>query len=219
MIIGMQIDHCMQTLIRDKMVEQMSNVWQDLPLINTWDSVLDEGISRGKTNWQLFGSRKPGNEAYELTHHYIMTIDPTDGQFKMDEEEVSKFDLKTDFAKLSVQYDKHPKFEINPKIIDEYNKKIGNKPAKLKKASSKIKMNLLIDNDDECGDDDYISINDIKDKDGLDRAINLMLKNLTPNEYELKETHEFTQALPSKYYNPGSHLLNRQVAFALKTHR
>jgi len=213
MIIGMQIDHCMQTLIRDKMVEQMSNVWQDLPLINTWDSVLDEGISRGKTNWQLFGSRKPGNEAYELTHHYIMTIDPTDGQFKMDEEEVSKFDLKTDFAKLSVQYDKHPKFEINPKIIDEYNKKIGNKPAKLKKASSKIKMNLLIDNDDECGDDDYISINDIKDKDGLDRAINLMLKNLTPNEYELKETHEFTQALPSKYYNPGSHLLNRQVAF------
>ena len=216
MIIGMQIDHCMQTLIREKMVEQMSNVWQDLPLINTWDSVLDEGISRGKTNWQLFGSRKPGNEAYELTHHYIMTIDPTDGQFKMDEEDVSKFDLKTDFAKLSVQYDKNPKFEINPKIIDEYNKKIGNKPSKLKKASSKIKMNLLIDNDEECGDDDYISIGDIKDKDGLDRAVNLMLKNLNPNEYELKETHEFTQALPSKYYDPGSHLLNRLVAFALK---
>jgi P4 family phage/plasmid primase-like protien len=216
MIIGIQIDHCMQTLIRDKMVEQLANVWQDIPLINTWDSVLDEGISKGITNWQLFGSRKPGNEAYELTHHYIMTIDAADGEFKMDEEDVAKFDLKKDFAKLSVQYDKHPKFEINPNIIDEYNKRITNKSPKVKKASSKIKMNLLVDNDDDCDSEDYISINDIKDKETLERAINLMLKNLSPNEYELKETHEFTQALSSKYYNPGSHILNRQVAFALK---
>ena len=32
----------------------------------------------------------------------------------------------------------------------------------------------------------------------------------------VKETHDFTQILPEKYYEPGSHLLNRQVAFALK---
>ena len=43
-----------------------------------------------------------------------------------------------------------------------------------------------------------------------------MIKNLKPNEYEIKETHEYTQQLPEKYYEPGSHLLNRQVAFALK---
>jgi P4 family phage/plasmid primase-like protien len=43
-----------------------------------------------------------------------------------------------------------------------------------------------------------------------------MLKHLKSSEYEIKETHEFTQALPAKYYEPGSHLLNRQVAFALK---
>ncbi|MCJ7801997.1 MAG: phage/plasmid primase, P4 family [Candidatus Marinimicrobia bacterium] len=216
MIIGMQIDHCMQTLIREKMIEQLAEVWQDLPLINTWDSVLDEGISKGKTNWQLFGSRKPGNEAYELTHHYIMTVDPTDGEFKMDEEDVSKFDLKNSFEKLSVQYDKHPKFELNPKIVDEYNKKLGNKASKIKKASSKIKMNLLVDNEDESFGEDYISLNDIKDKGTLERAVTQMINGLLSNEYELKETHDFTQALPSKYYDPGSHLLNRQVAFALK---
>jgi hypothetical protein len=43
-----------------------------------------------------------------------------------------------------------------------------------------------------------------------------MLKSLKPDEYEVKETHEYTQILPEKYYAPGSHLLNRQVAFALK---
>ena len=43
-----------------------------------------------------------------------------------------------------------------------------------------------------------------------------MFNNLKSNEYEIKETHDFTQALPGKYYEPGSHMLNRQVAFALK---
>ena len=43
-----------------------------------------------------------------------------------------------------------------------------------------------------------------------------MIAHLKTNEYEIAETHHFTQALPEKYYAPGSHLLNRQVAFALK---
>ena len=215
MVIGMQVDHTMQMLIREKMIEKLSEIW-DLPLINSWDSVLDEGISRGKTNWQLFGSRKPGNEAYELTHIYYMTIDGADGQFEMNEEDVSRFDLKNNFAKLSVQYDKNPKFEINPKIIDEYNKHIEKKGNKIKKASSKIKMNLIVEDDNENPEEDYISINDIKDIETLEKAVNLMLIHLKTNEYEIAETHHFTQALPEKYYEPGSHLLNRQVAFALK---
>jgi hypothetical protein len=62
MVIGLQIDHTMQLIIREKMMEKLSEIW-DLPLINTWDSVLDEGISSGKTGWQLFGSKKPGNQA------------------------------------------------------------------------------------------------------------------------------------------------------------
>ena len=35
--------------------------------------------------------------------------------------------MKNNFAKLSVQYDKFPKFDINPKIVDEYNKYGENK--------------------------------------------------------------------------------------------
>jgi len=124
--------------------------------------------------------------------------------------------MKNNLSKLSVQYDSNPKFEINPKIIDGYNKRLENKGVKLKKPNSKTKMNLLIEDDDENINEDYVSLNDIKDKETLEKAVNYVLKNLKPNEYEIKETHEFTQALPSKYYEPGSHLLNRQVAFALK---
>jgi len=215
MLIGLQIDHPMQMVIRDKMIQRLSDVW-DLPLINGFDSVLDEGISKGKTNWQLFGSRKPGNEAYELTHHYSITVDPSDKQFALDEIDVTEFDLKNNFAKLSVQYDKNPKFEINPSIIEEYNKRLDNKTPKIKKASSKMKINIISENDDDNEDVESISINDIRDKETLERAVNMMLKHLKQNEYEINETHQFTQALPEKYYQSGSHLLNRQVAFALK---
>ena len=43
-----------------------------------------------------------------------------------------------------------------------------------------------------------------------------MLKKLKQNEYDIIETHEYAQVLPEKFYEPGSHVLNRQVAFALK---
>ena len=216
MVIGMQVDHTMQLIIRDRMIKKLEEIW-DLPLINNWDSVLDEGISTGKTGWQLFGSRKPGHEAYELTHHYIMTLDGADNNFTMDEKDVSKFDLKRDFEKLSVRYENNPKFEINPKIIDEYNARLQAKGHKMvKKASSRTKMNLIIE-DDEDDVDEHVSINDIKDSETLDKGVNLLLKNLKENnQYEVVEIHYFAQALPEKYYEPGSHVLNRQVAFALK---
>jgi len=215
MLIGLQIDHTMQMMIREKMIEKLPTVW-DIPILNTWESVLDEGISKGQTNWQLFGSRKPGNEAYELTHYYTISYDSADKEFMMDEKKVAEFDLKHNFAKLSAQYDNNPVFQINPKIIESYNKRLENKTKKLKKPSSKTKMNLIIDDDNDNEDEDYISLNDIKDQETLTRAMANTLKKLRTNEYEIKETHDFTQALTEKFYEPGSHLLNRQVAFALK---
>ena len=215
MVIGLQIDHTMQLIIREKMIEKLQEIW-DLPLINTWDSVLDEGISSGKTGWQLFGSKKPGNQAYELTRYYRIRLDESDNEFIYDEKDVKCFDIKTNFEKLSVRYDKNPKFEINPKILPEYNSRLQIRGKKtVIKASSKVKMNLIIEDDEN--NDNYISIHDIKDKDTLDKSILLFKNTLKPSEYEIIELHEFTQALPEKYYQPGSHVLNRQVAFALKS--
>ena len=218
MIIGIQIDNIIQTMIRDKIINKLPEIW-DLPLINTWDSVLDEGISKGTTNWQLFGSRKPGNEAYDLTQHFIITYDKSDGEFMMDEIKASEFDFKNDFIKLSVQNENCPSFQISPKIMDAYKSHSEKKNGKMKKMTSRTKMNLLAeDNDggDFEGETESISVHDIKDKQILDRAVEIMIKQFKQTEYEIIETHYYAQQLPEKYYEPGSHLLNRQVAFALK---
>jgi P4 family phage/plasmid primase-like protien len=214
MIIGIQMDHTMQMMLREKMIEKLPDVWE-LPFINDWDKILDDGISKGSTNWQMYGSRKPGNEAYELTSHYNITYDNSDGEFMMNELKVSNFDIKNDYYKLSVQNTENPKFEMNEKIMTEYNKRLANKGNKIKRPNSKTKMNLLVESDDELASS-QLSINDITNRELLVRAIDNLMSSLSPMEYYIKETHEYTQILPEKYYEPGSHGLNRQVAFALK---
>lgn len=104
---------------------------------------------------------------------------------------------------------------MNPKIMDIYKSQSDKKSVKIKKMSSRTKMNLLVD-DDEDSESESISLNDIKDKQTLDKAVEIMLKQFKPMEYEIRETHHYAQQLPEKYYEPGSHALNRQVAFALK---
>jgi P4 family phage/plasmid primase-like protien len=212
MIFGIQVDHIIQTMLREKMVEKLSEIWE-LPLTNSWESVLDEGISKGTTNWQLFGSRKPANEAYELTQHFIITYDNSDGEFMMDEKKVSDFDLKNNFIRLSVQNEGNPRFELNPKILDLYNKRLETKGQKIKRPASKTKINLIFEDDDE---EENMSLSDITNKDLLKKAVDNLFKSLLPSEYDIRELHEYTQILPEKYFEPGSHLLNRQVAFALK---
>jgi P4 family phage/plasmid primase-like protien len=218
MLIGIKVDYTMQKIIREQMLEKLPEVW-DMPLINGWDAVLDEGISKGTTNWQLFGSRKPSNEAYELTQHFSIRYDKTDGEFMMDERRVEDFDMKANFRLLSVQNDSNPSFAINPKIVEKYNKHAESKVMKIKRPASKTKMNLLMEQEELEEDQDVnkqMSLKDIVNKETLERAVELMLNGFKADEYDLKELHYYTQILPPKYYEPGSHLLNRQVAFALK---
>jgi hypothetical protein len=95
--------------------------------------------------------------------------------------------------------------------MNEYNSFLSNKNQKIKPPKSKAKLNLIIN---EGEDDNFIALIDIKNKESLDKAVKIMLNGLSTNEYEIRETHEYAQILPEKFYAPGSHLENRRVAFA-----
>jgi len=211
-IIGIQMDHILQQILREKVLEDISKILE-LPIINDWSAVLDEGISKGTTNWQLFGSRKPGNQSYELTQYYKISYDSSDGEFIMDECRVDDIDVSKDLCKLSAQYDGNPGFEINPSIKDLYDSRVNNKPLK-SKSQTKTKLRLLTPESDE--ESKIYSLQDIVDKDSLKCAVENMLKSFKLDEYELKEIHEYAQILPQQYYEPGSHDKNIRVAFALK---
>ena len=100
---------------------------------------------------------------------------------------------------------------MNPNIQDEYNKRLEMKTNKIKKSTSKGKVNLVFEEDNND-----IQLSDITSIEILNRAVDAIMMNLKTTEQYIKEIHEYTQILPEKYYKPGSHVLNRQVAFALK---
>ena len=211
MIFGIQMDNTMQLMLRDRILKHIGDIWE-LPLTNNWESVLDEGISKGCVNWQLYGSQKPGNEAYKLTYYLSAELDKSDNSWMTTPKSIKDLDLLTDLSILSAQYDNHIKLEINPNIQEEYNKRLETKNDKIKKSSSKNKINLVMEEEY----DQDIQLSDIKNPEMLKKAVDNIMSNLKINEQYIREIHEYTQILPEKYYEPGSHVKNRMVAFALK---
>ena len=213
-IIGIKMSKIMQEILREKVMVVISEIW-DLPLMNDWESVLDLGVTKGSVPWQMYGSRKPEHEAYQLTQYYMISYDESDSQFMMEEKRISDIDLSKDLYKLSARYDQHPEFEINPSMKSEIEKRESssvNKTLKNKRATSRTRLVLQNEQDD----DDVLRLEDIRTTDDLTSAVNRILSDLKVSEYELKEIHEYTQILPAMFYEPGSHDLNRKVAFALK---
>jgi hypothetical protein len=176
MIIGIKMDHILQMILRDQILEEIQHSWADLPLINSWDGVLDEGISKGTTNWQMFGSRKPGNETYKLTYHFNIQVDPTDGEFIMDQKDVNEFQYDKNIMCLSAQNEELPEFDISPNIQDEYDKRANKKQVKTKKPASKTKVRLLCENDND--DNDNISLEAISNSDILFKAVDKIMNGL-----------------------------------------
>ena len=161
-IFGIPVSFPVQLDIRKSMID---NLKQDedfahLPLINTWEDVLDEAISKGTTNWQLFGSRKPDNEAYKLVEKFEITYDITDGEIMQDRLGKNITNL-TEFEKISVQYTEYPKYKYQPK----YKVPTGN-ATKLKFViANKLKV---ITQDPPCSENTDEESEDDEDKNDKD---------------------------------------------------
>jgi hypothetical protein len=94
-VFPMPLDRATQCLVRDHVKLEIDSVTGGLGLTNGVNDVLDESITLGRTNWQLFGSRKPGNEAYEITEHYKWRTDDG-GSLQLETVRRGKADITTE---------------------------------------------------------------------------------------------------------------------------
>lgn len=127
---SINIDFKIQLKVRELMIAECKTGLLNLPLINSWESVFDEGISKGTTNWTLIGSRKPNHEAYELSNVYNVNYDLNDLEPCVSED--SEFMINEQTIKLlSCRYSDITSFEIKDEFKDlnvvENNKKKANK--------------------------------------------------------------------------------------------
>ena len=212
MIVGLQMTRQAQILLRKAILPQLEDLWKGMPILNTWEDVLDEGITGGKTVWQMYGSCKPNHEAYKLTRIIQVTFDPMDSEFitKPINVKTNPVNLAELMPKLSARYSEHPTYFYTSsflKILSENQSAgDGNRTRPMQAMTtrpSQIARQLA----------DYSFI---RNADELKHALNDWLDQLTSDEYELREIYEYTMALPSSYYGSGSYTKWIRVCWALR---
>jgi len=195
LIFGISMSHNIQLLLRQRILKSIDDVFSDLPLENNYESVLDIGISKGTTNWQLYGSRKPAHEPYVLTNYY--QICAIDGNCEMEQIDITK--PKNNFIRdllpmISARNRDVLKVQYKAEIITEATNMSFEKRKYTKKGAKKIKIiNQNIIN----------SFNAIENEEDLKKILDDILVDSTENnKYSIKEAHDYTMLLSEKYYDP-----------------
>jgi P4 family phage/plasmid primase-like protien len=207
LIIGIKSERKMQILLRKRMLPKLEEMWggeNGLGIINTFDEVLDEGISTGGTNWQLYGSGKPNHERYRLTYVYNITgYDTADQQFTSDVVDVSRtpVPMKEYIHQLSARNSKHPTFFYTTSFANELH---SVPDAPIRRANVSTRTTLSVD------------VMNIRNATDLEMATKSFLESIQESEFELRETWEYTMVLPTMYYEEGSYSKWIRVGWALR---
>jgi hypothetical protein len=217
LVIGISAERDMQILLRSRMITKLQEVCSNLPITNSWDNVLDKGISDGSTHWQMYGSTKPDCEPYHLTHIYTVGYDPTDGQPSYDSRSSEDPDWAPNWSvlvhELSARYKGHPMFPYRGEIVRELQKietsvrkstkptAFDNKPNYSKPGMEPLRFTN--------------SVLRIRTKAELDSLLEEFIEeNYQQNRLKWNEIAWHTMALTEKHYEPYIQWI--RVGMALK---
>jgi len=216
MIIGIQMERKQQQFLRAKILPELQSMWGDLPLTNSWEDVIDNSITSGKTGWQLYNSRKPGCKAYLLKYHFLLKLGVTNGEWEFAEKKVTEFKFDRDFKLLTARYRGHASFPLLESCKSELEQMFKTKkvppPSTMAltstSGSSRVNITMI------SSSNPVIDYSSITNKEQLEYAVGTIMSSTEPREYEVVETHKFTMSLSEKFYEPYEKWV--QVGWALK---
>ena len=205
MLVGLQMSNTLQVMLRESVLPQLQAAWGGeggLPITNTFEQVLDDGISAGHTNWQVYGSRKPDNEAYCLKYSFTVSYDTSDGEFVISENSIQDISL-AQLKALSARNKNFPAFEINESVREQYDIRCGKGTSKPRPSTRKLAA-------------DALPLCKITSREILDAQIARKHDEQPLHDYMLKEIHDYTMILPESYYGKGSYQKWIRVGMALR---
>jgi len=204
---GLQMKHTIQQLVRNVVIQKEKDEMQifgenGLNCVNQPEDIFDECISSGRNNWQVWGSRKPGCEAYKLKYKFIVTFMPGDKHYSLDMTSIDSINIKQMLPIVSTKNKTFVKItEVNEKYLPSLKNLSKIKKSKVKKKSKKKGKSIGIMGTFPT------SVQD------LDQIILETMNNLSLKDYHLKEIHQFTLLLDETYYDPFKSWL--EVGWAL----
>lgn len=216
-IIGIQSDKIVNTLLRKRVLARLAELTDDeeyktLPITNSWEQALDEGVANGSVGWQLYGSCKPEHDTYRLTHLFSVCVDPIDNELERMEMDISNFHLEENIQKLSVRWNEdNPRYYFKTDFGALYNKinNAGSSAPQQQQHQHNNNNQLMIGGGGGgggiiMGGLSIAQIRNIKNDEELQTLIAFFLDNITIQDSLLKETYEYVMALPESYYGESS---------------
>lgn len=187
-IIGVQMEHSLQYILRDEVMKDstIKDIFGELPLKNDYESIFDDGISKGHTNWQMYGSRKPNNESYCLSKFIEFEFDKN-GEIQAENKDISEVDdiylLKTASARyeegLHFTLTKQGQTKLNAHKNKSDSSKIQTKNVINEAKTNPLRVNIT-DEDKELAD-----IIDLKYIDNYNDWVKLIWACRVDNNLEL----------------------------------
>jgi hypothetical protein len=135
-IIDLNMERDLQIELRKLVLKDLKNMWNDLPLKNDWEDVLDVGVTKAFSNWQMIGSKKPNNLAYKIKYHFVVN----NGDI---EEQKDKFNMEKHYFNLSVRNDDRTNLQVRGEVLNR---------LKIEKKQEKVNENVVVDNLSFLGD-------------------------------------------------------------------
>ena len=201
-ILNIICDFATKMIIRDHIIKELPDIWDDLPFTNSWGDIVDEGVMRGSVNWQLYGSKKPGCEPYQLKTIYCVKIS-NDGEIEMNQYDPSKKPFH--FPSLCIRNISNcHKLMLKDEYKEEYSKK------KSEFSFKKIGKSLKRKKKSQCS-----SLQDAKSFDELKMIVDELMEDENI-DYNTKEIYQYTMVLPKEFWGQGSYNKWIRVGWALK---
>jgi P4 family phage/plasmid primase-like protien len=210
-IIGIKVDRRTQADLRKRIIPRIKESWADLPITNTdgWEDVIDNAIASGTNGWQMYGSRKPNHDVYRLTHIFKIKYDPDDNSIQRFETPLSSFDIVKNIEKLSARCKTHPSYFFTSEYITER----SNSPVSI----TSNRQNAATRRITGTVDSGNVGLFTISTPEQLKGYLDNFLDSLAiPQEYDLREAHDYTMILPETYYGIGSFVKWIRVGWALR---
>ena len=230
LLIGLAVDQVYHEWMRKHMMDVLPHIWGNMPIQNTWDDVFDRSIPSGSNGWLKYRSKKAEDISfYKVTHALEYWYD-FDSSSWDSEDILAKYSnedafLADYYKQLSARYRKFPTLLCRPSLLPQINALRCPSPTHSTGTAipSLTTPSCINPTFNALGDEDTTrfripieTLRQIRSKEELDICVNAFLENLSPTEYELRETYEFTMTLPDSYYGEGSYNKWVRVGFALK---
>lgn len=217
---GIAVDRATRRLIRDRALEDLAQVLEDLPLTNSIDTVIDEGVALGTCQWQLYGSHKPGNETYTVVQAYKVS----EGGHRIDEAtgcvQNAQTVLRLASARSSGAFrpvireawaERHEAIKaglLSGKSKKEARKESAAGPAGPASAAATVTSVMTPGTESAGLDIEGRTIDEIR------AQVEVMLDELPFHEAHLRDAHAYAMALGPEYYEPRAEWL--RVGWALR---